>query len=322
MPDVSVQRLFNENREKLNLVWLAGRHGCQRSAPVGSLTDPRAGLIAHLNLTHPHRFQVLGHMEITYLLGLDGTALQRAFDNIFSEDLTTIIISDGSLLPAALGVAAEAHGVPIIGSPLPSATVINLLRHYLSQELAEEITLHGVFMVILEVGVLITGDSAVGKSELALELITRGHGLVADDVVEIYRIGPETLQGRCPPLLRDFLEVRGLGLINIRSIFGETAVRPRKNLKLIVHLERLPEGDLSALDRLPGNNKTQNILGLEVPRYVLPVAVGRNLAVLVEAATRNFILSQRGIDSTEQFIRRQEEFMAEEQLLPDPESHD
>ena len=322
MPDVSVQRLFNENREKLRLIWLAGRHGCQRTAPVGSLTDPRAGLIAHLNLTHPHRFQVLGQIEITYLQGLDGTALQNAFTNIFSEDLAAIIIADNSPMPEFLGVAAEARGVPVIGSPVPSATVINLLRHYLSQELAEETTLHGVFMVILEVGVLITGDSAVGKSELALELISRGHGLVADDVVEFYRIGPETLQGRCPPLLRDFLEVRGLGLINIRSIFGETAVRPRKNLKLVVHLERPPGGDLSALDRLPPNRRTQNILGLEVPQVVLPVAVGRNLAVLVEAATRNFILSQRGIDSTEQFIRRQAEYMAEEQLLSDADPHE
>ncbi|MDE1982744.1 MAG: HPr kinase/phosphorylase [Betaproteobacteria bacterium] len=317
MPDVSVQRLFNENREKLRLGWLAGRHGCQRMAPVGSLTDSRTGLIAHLNLTHPHRFQVLGQMEISYLQGLDDSALKNAFASIFSEDLAAIIVADDSPLPEFLGAAAEARGIPVIGSPVPSATVINLLRHYLSQELAEETTLHGVFMVILEVGVLITGDSAVGKSELALELISRGHGLVADDVVEFYRIGPETLQGRCPPLLRDFLEVRGLGLINIRSIFGETAVRPRKNLKLIVHLERPPGGDLSALDRLPANRRTQNILGLEVPQVVLPVAIGRNLAVLVEAATRNFILAQRGIDSTEQFIRRQAEYMAEEALLSD-----
>lgn len=322
MPDVSVQRLFNENREKLDLIWLAGRQGYQRSAPVGSLTDSSAGLIAHLNLTHPHRFQVLGQMEINYLLGLDGTSLQRALDNILSPDLAAIIIADGSLLPETLYNACEQQGMPAIGSSVSSATVINLLRHYLEQELAEEITLHGVFMVILEVGVLITGDSAVGKSELALELITRGHGLVADDAVEFYRISPETLQGRCPPMLRDFLEVRGLGLLNIRSIFGETAVRPRKNLKLIVHLERPPGGDLGALDRLPGNNKTQNILGLDLPKVTLPVAVGRNLAVLVEAATRNFILSQRGIDSTSQFIERQQQFMAQETFLPGVELDD
>lgn len=322
MPGVSVQKLFDEHREKLQLSWLAGRLGCERTVPVGSLTDARAGLIAHLNLTHPHRFQVLGPLEASYLVNLDPAARGHAFDSIFSDDLAAIIVTDGVTLPPFLGEAAEARNVPAIASNSPSATVINLLRHYLSQELAEDMTVHGVFMVILEVGVLITGDSAVGKSELALELITRGHGLVADDVVELYRIGPETLQGRCPPLLRDFLEVRGLGLINIRSIFGETAVRPRKNLKLIVHLERPPGGDMAALDRLPAQRASRTLLGIPVPQVVLPVAVGRNLAVLVEAATRNFILSQRGIDSTEQFIRRQAEFMAQEQPSSGEEPHD
>jgi HPr kinase/phosphorylase len=177
--------------------------------------------------------------------------------------------------------------------------------------------MHGVFMVVLEVGVLITGDSAVGKSELALELISRGHGLVADDVVELYRIAPETLQGRCPPLLRDFLEVRGLGVLDIRSIFGETAVRPHKNLKLLVHLEKPPGGDLAALERLPMNETSETIFNISFPKVVLPVAVGRNLAVLVEAATRNYILKQRGIDSTRQFVERHEQQMNRDAALVD-----
>ncbi len=310
MPDVSVQRLFDENQDKLQLNWVAGRAGAARKVPVGSLSDPRSGLIAHLNLTHPHRFQVLGQMESLHLAQMDESTLHRNLDNVFSEDLAAILITENCPLPAILQEAAESRGIAVIGSPATSSTVINLLRHWLSQELAEETTVHGVFLVILEVGVLITGDAAVGKSELALELISRGHGLVADDAVELYRIGPETLQGRCPPLLRDFIEVRGLGLINIRSVFGETAVRPRKNLKLIIHLERPPNGDLSQLDRLPHTHQTQTILGIKLPRIVLPVAVGRNLAVLVEAATRNFILHERGIDSTEQFIKRQAEFLA------------
>jgi HPr kinase/phosphorylase len=171
------------------------------------------------------------------------------------------------------------------------------------------IALHGVFLVVLEVGVLITGNSAVGKSELALELISRGHGLVADDVVELYHISPNTLQGRCPPLLRDFLEVRGLGVINIRSIFGETAVRPRKTLKLIVHLEKPDPGELAKMERLPLNSSSQTIMGIDYPKVILPVAEGRNLAVLVEAATRNFILRSRGIDSARQFIERHERMM-------------
>ncbi|WP_297461762.1 HPr(Ser) kinase/phosphatase [Ferrovum sp.] len=311
MPSVSVQRLFTDNRERLDLCWLAGQQGSLRVVTVGALSDSTAGLIAHLNLTHPHRFQVLGAHEMAYLQGLDEEALAKAWEGIFSSELVAIFLSEGCVLLPALAEKAEQRSIPVMGASVDSTSVINQIRHYLSQELAEQESLHGVFMVILEVGVLITGDSGVGKSELALELISRGNGLVADDVVEFYRITPDTLQGRCPPLLRDFLEVRGLGLLNIRSIFGETAVRPRKNLKLIVHLERPSSGDLNTCERLPMGRQTQSILGVAVPRVVLPVAVGRNLAVLVEAATRNFILEQRGINSTQEFIDRQQQFMQE-----------
>jgi HPr kinase/phosphorylase len=155
---------------------------------------------------------------------------------------------------------------------------------------------------------MITGDSGVGKSELALELITRGSGLVADDITELYRISPETLEGRCPELLRDFLEVRGLGMLNIRTMFGETAVRRKKSLKLIVHLYRPPHDDLSKLERLPTAG-FEEILGVKISKVELPVMAGRNLAVLVEAAARNFVLQQRGINTMQEFISRQETLM-------------
>ncbi|HQT81527.1 MAG: HPr kinase/phosphorylase [Ferrovum sp. 37-45-19] len=315
MPDVSVQRLFDDTQEKNGLVWLTDGSGKDRIVPVGSLTDKNIGTIAHLNLTHPHRFQVLGQMELTYLRSLRKEQLADALNRLFSDNLTAIFIAENSEVFEPLKDMAVNKQVALLGCSLSSADLINNLNYYLSQELAEETTVHGVFMVILEVGVLITGDSAVGKSELALELISRGHGFVADDAVDLYKIGPETIQGKCPPMLKDFLEVRGLGLINIRSIFGETAVRPRKNLKLIVHLERPPGGDLSAFERLPSHTPTHSILGLDIPKVVLPVAVGRNLAVLVEAATRNFILMQRGINSTQQFLDRQKEHMNIEHLV-------
>ncbi len=309
MPSVDAARLYADNRTKLDLNWLVGLQGIPRVLTVGALNDPSAGLISHLNLTHPHRFQVLGAHDIAYLEGLGEDALAKACDVIFSDELVAIFLTEGRALLPVMASKAESHGIPVMEAGVDSTTLINHLRHYLNQELAEQEVLHGVFMVILEVGVLITGDSAVGKSELALELISRGHGLVADDVVELYRTSPETIQGRCPAMLKDFLEVRGLGVLNVRSIFGETAIRPRKNLKLIVHLERPQGGDLSRCERLTAVRQTQTILGLQVPRVVLPVAVGRNLAVLVEAATRNFILEERGIDSTQQFIDRQQRFM-------------
>ena len=156
---------------------------------------------------------------------------------------------------------------------------------------------------------LVTGDSGVGKSELALELLSRGSGLIADDVIELYRIAPETLEGRCPLLLCDFLEVRGLGVLNIRTIFGEAALRPRKNMKLIVHLEKPAGGETQYVDRLPLKPGVHDILGVSISKVTIPVAAGRNLAVLVEAAVRNHVLQLRGIDSTRDFIARQAQHM-------------
>jgi HPr kinase/phosphorylase len=159
----------------------------------------------------------------------------------------------------------------------------------------------------------------MGKSELALDLISRGHGLVADDAVELYRIGPETLEGRCPDVLRDFLEVRGLGILNIRAIFGETAVRPKKVLKLIIHLVKATDQSMRELDRLNIQSETQDILDVAIRKVTLPVAAGRNLAVLVEAAVRNYILQLRGIDSTRDFIERQTRFLREQEHAADPD---
>ena len=185
---------------------------------------------------------------------------------------------------------------------MPGAQVIDRLRRYLGKALAETTQCHGVCMDVLGLGVLITGDSGAGKSELALELISRGHGLVADDVVDVSRIAASTLECRCPALLKDFLEVRGLGVLNIRTIFGETAVRPKMNLRLIVHLDR-PGTNES--ERLPLHEQSEDILGVTVRKVVIPVAAGRNLAVLLEAAVRNYILQLRGIHSTEEFMQRQ-----------------
>jgi HPr kinase/phosphorylase len=176
-------------------------------------------------------------------------------------------------------------------------------------------------MDVLGLGVLITGDSGVGKSELGLELISRGHGLVADDVVEISRLAASTLEGRCPALLRDFLEVRGLGLLNIRTIFGETAVRPKMKLKLIAHLEKPLSGTVrEARERLPLAELSEDILGVTVRKVVIPVAEGRNLAVLVEAAVRNYILQLRGVDSMAEFMLRQKQEMESSQENPEAKS--
>jgi len=304
MPRLSVQRLFEERRERLGLAFAAGSAGAAREFTGEMLRKPGVGLIGHLNLIHPLLAQVLGRREVDYIEKLEGAARAQTADAICGGDTVCILVCDGIAAPSVLAESAERAATPLIVAAEASQHVINVLRPYMQQELGEVTTIHGVFLDVLEIGVLITGDSSIGKSELALELVSRGHGLVADDVVELQQIGPETIQGRCPPMLRDFLEVRGLGILNIRSIFGETAVRPRKVLRLIVQLDN---PDVTGeRDRLATRSGTQDIVGVEIPTVTLAVAPGRNLAVLVEAAVRNHILLTRGLDSTREFIARQE----------------
>ena len=305
MPRLSVQQLFEDRRERLGLAWAAGASGSHRELTNEMLARPGVGLIGHLNLIHPLLVQVLGASELAYFASLDEAGRRATHDRLAGGETVCVIVADGLAVPAELEQAAAQAGVPLLTAREASQQVINVLRPYLQGELGEVTSLHGVFLDVLEIGVLITGESSIGKSELALELVSRGHGLVADDVVELQQIGPDTIQGRCPPMLRDFLEVRGLGVLNIRSIFGETAVRPRKALRLIVHLEFPANGGYEERERLSTRSGTRRVLGVEIPTVTLTVAPGRNLAVLVEAAVRNHILITRGIDSTRDFISRQ-----------------
>ena len=223
-----------------------------------------------------------------------------------------MLFRSGEQPPDHLCQLADSIHVALITSALESVELMWMLRPYLARALAESTTMHGVFLDVLGMGVMITGDSGVGKSELALELISRGSGLIADDVIELYRIAPEMIEGRCPPLLRDFLEVRGLGVLNIRAIFGESVLRPRKSLKLIVHLEKPAGSDVPPVERLPLKPGVQDIIGVNITKVTIPVAAGRNLAVLVEAAVRNRVLQLRGIDSTHDFIERQSQHMSDD----------
>jgi HPr kinase/phosphorylase len=305
MPRLSVQQLFEDRRERLGLGWAAGASGSHRELTNEMLARPGLGLIGHLNLIHPLIVQVLGSSELSYMERMSEPARNEMLGRLAGGNTLCIVVADGLAAPAYLERAATGAAIPLLTARESSQQVINVLRPYLQGELGEVTSLHGVFLDVLEIGVLITGESSIGKSELALELVSRGHGLVADDVVELQQIGPETVQGRCPPMLRDFLEVRGLGVLNIRSIFGETAVRPRKALRLIVHLEFPTDGQYLERDRLSTRSGTREVLGVEIPTVTLTVAPGRNLAVLVEAAVRNHILMTRGIDSTRDFIARQ-----------------
>ena len=309
MRQVSIDQLYVENQQRLGLSWLVGRQGGNRVLTGETSLKPTIGQVGHMNFIHPFRVQIIGAAEAAYLRGLPEDALQSSIGRLFTIELAAIIVANGEDVPAHLLDECDRHHIALMTSPQPSPHIVDLIRLYLSRVLAESTTLHGVFLDVLEMGVLITGASAIGKSELALELISRGNGLVADDIVELFRISPDTIEGRCPPILKDFLEVRGIGVLNIRTIFGETAVRPRKLLKLMVNLEDHSDEQFSELDRLQVDATYQEILGVPIRKVTIPVAAGRNLAVLVEAAVRNFVLNQRGIDSTKELIERQQKLM-------------
>jgi HPr kinase/phosphorylase len=311
MRQVSVDRLFADNQARLGMSWVGGRQGGSKVLTGESALKPTMGQVGHMNFIHPFRIQILGAAESAWLRELSTDRLQAAIEQLFTTDLVAIVVANGEVYPPYLLEQCNERHLALLTSPQPSPHVVDVVRLYLSRVLAESTTLHGVFLDVLEMGVLITGASAIGKSELALELISRGNGLIADDIVEFYRISPDTLEGRCPGVLRDFLEVRGIGILNIRTIFGETAVRPRKLLKIMVHLEDHSHEAFSDLDRLQVNATYQEILGVPIRKVTIPVAAGRNLAVLVEAAVRNFVLNQRGIDSTKEFIERQQKLMEE-----------
>lgn len=308
---VTVEKLYRDNFDALALEWQTGQESGKRALTSEALHKSNLAPIGHLNLIHPNRVQVLGSPEMDYLRRLGPEALEEALEHLFSVELAAVVVADNEQVPAVLLEAASRTETPMFGSTHSSPAVVAHLGHYLMQNLAETTVLHGVFMEVTGIGVLIQGEAAVGKSELALELVTRGHRLVADDAVELRHVAPDTLEGTSPPMLRDFLEVRGLGILNIRSLFGETAVKLKKNLRLIVQLVN-PNKEGEPLNRLDMEASKAAILGVEVLTVRIPVAAGRNLAVLVEVAVRNQILKSRGIDPLAELMARQESFMQEE----------
>ena len=302
---ISADVLFEAFRLSLKWEWLAGLGASERRFDEVAVRTARSGadLVGHLNYIHPYRVQILGQREVAYLTNATPEDCQRRVARIVTLEPPALILADGQAAPEALLSMCERAQIPMFATHESSAFVIDVLRAYLSKHFAERTTMHGVFMDILGLGVLITGESGLGKSELGLELISRGQGLVADDAVDLFRINQSTIEGKCPDLLQNLLEVRGIGLLDIRAILGETAVRRKMRLKLIVHLVRKDTMERE-YERLPYEPLTQDVLGVPVLKVVIQVVAGRNIAVLVEAAVRNTILQLRGIDTYQEFVER------------------
>jgi len=302
---VSADVLFEDHRDALKWQWIAGLGASERKFDEVAIQAARSGadLVGYLNYIHPYRVQVLGEREVAYLTSPSEEDNRRRVSRIVTLEPPVLVVADGQTAPDALMAMCERAQIPMFATPGPAAFVIDVLRAYLSRHFADRASMHGVFMDILGMGVLITGESGLGKSELGLELISRGHGLVADDAVDLYRINQTSIEGRCPELLQNLLEVRGIGLLDIKAIFGETAVRRKMRLTLIVHLVRKETMERD-YERMPHEPLYQDVLGVPVRKAVIQVVAGRNIAVLVEAAVRNTILQLRGIDTYQEFVAR------------------
>lgn len=305
---LSAESIIVNLASKIKLTWVAGAEDPDRPLHEIDINE-HATLIGHLNLIHNNVIQVIGKTECDYLGNLDDDFRNSTLTQLFTNKTVAIILSDDLPVPELLSEFANRYNVPVLSCKADSNEVVDTARYYLHKVYATKEIQHGVYMEVLGSGVLITGESSVGKSELALELISRGHRLVADDAPEFTRVGPDILDGRSPALLQGYMEVRGLGVLNIREMYGDNAVKTNKYLRLIIHLVPYTEANQHEFSRLKGTTQVRRILDVDIPVSVIPVAPGRNLAVIVEAAVRNHILRKNGYDASEQLIEAQQKLI-------------
>lgn len=302
---LSAESLIVNLSKQVKLHWIAGEEDPKKPLHVIE-SSQYATLIGHLNLIHKNTIQVIGKTEHKYLQKVSQEMQDETLKQLFGKGTIAVIVADNIKVPDEYADYANKYHVPLLSSEANSNDIVDAARYHLSDLFSEKITIHGVFLEVFGSGVLITGESSVGKSELALELISRGHRLIADDAPEFTRIGPDILDGRSPSVIKDFIEVRGLGVLNVREMYGDNALKRNKYLRLVIHMERLTTKQRENLDRLQGSWRTKTILGVDVQQILLPVAPGRNLAVLVEAAVRNHVLRESGHDAIEQLMQQQQ----------------
>lgn len=309
---VTIQQLYQRHHKQLKLEWVCGEDFDITFTPEQAEIDDEV-LAGYFNSVHPNQIQIIGHKELDFFSALNSSSLDKIFNMLDKNTPTVFIFANRAEIPDLLLKYVSEKKIAVMKSALPGAKLIEYLRYYLSELLSDHVTLHGVFMEVMGLGVMISGESGIGKSELALELLSRGHRLIADDAPEFFRAGPEIIHGRCPEALRGFLEVRGLGILNIRAMFGDTALLHNKRLRLVINMQLFSEQEHAKIDRLSPTAHFQNILDTDIPVVVLPVAPGRNLAVIVEAAVRNHVLLLNGYNATEEFIKRQQNLIQNKQ---------
>jgi HPr kinase/phosphorylase len=309
-PSITVSEFLAHAPPQLELRVLAGHDGASKR----KLTAPRIqklglALAGFTHYIHPGRLQIVGQSEIWYLGQLEPERRREAIRNLSLEKISCVLVTKGLEPPTEFIEAAQEASLPLISTSVVSSIAINTVTEYLQEKLAPLIILHGVLLDLYGLGVLIEGASGIGKSECALDLIARGHRLVSDDVVEVRRVSVERLLGVAPELLREHLEIRGLGIINIRDLFGVSAISAAKTIDLSIRLERWEEA--TEVDRLGIDAQAIEILDVRVPQVLIPVSPGRNLSTLVETAVRVQLLRVRGYDAAQSFVERHSKMIEE-----------
>ncbi|WP_156288341.1 HPr(Ser) kinase/phosphatase [Oceanobacillus salinisoli] len=288
--------------DNFNLTLVAGKDGIHREIITSDISRPGIEMTGYFKYYPKERLQLIGKTEMTYFLDLTEEQRRDRAEKLCTDVTPGIVISRGMEVPSELIEAANKAGVPILLSPRKTTRVTSRLTNYLEAKFAPFTAIHGVLVDIYGVGVLITGQSGVGKSETALELVKRGHRLVADDSVEIRQEDYDTLIGNSPPLIEHMLEIRGLGIINVMTLFGAGAVRSYKKIAMVVNLENWDEK--KQYDRLGLDEDQMKIMDVSLPKATIPVRPGRNLAVIIEVAAMNFRLKRMGVNAAEEFSER------------------
>ncbi|MGH9900322.1 MAG: HPr(Ser) kinase/phosphatase [Pyrinomonadaceae bacterium] len=307
-PSITVSEFVAQAPARLELQLLAGARGAElREINAARIQKLGLALAGFTHYVHSGRVQIVGQSEIWFLGQLSPERRREAIRNLELEKISCVLVTKGLAPPPELVEAAERAALPLVQTSLVSSVAIGAVTEYLQEALAPRELRHGVLLDLYGVGVLIEGKSGVGKSECALDLIARGHRLISDDLVEIRRTGPEQLLGSAPELLREHMEIRGLGILNIRDLFGVSATAGPKPIGLSIRLERWEEA--REVDRLGIDARGVEILGVRLPQVLLPVSPGRNLSTLVETAVRVHLLRVRGYDAAQQFVARHDELV-------------
>jgi HPr kinase/phosphorylase len=299
---VRVDSLLDAREAGLALELVGGRGGLSRRISGPRVQKPGLALTGYTAYVHPERLQVLGLTEISYLRQATAEARNAGLDALCALEPSAIVVTRGLEVPSELVLGGDRYNVPVFSTPLMSSVFINRVTKWLEDRLSPTTSVHGVLIDVLGVGILLMGKSGIGKSEAALDLVLRGHRLVADDIVEIRKRPPDMIYGGVSEIIKHHMEIRGLGIINIKDLFGISAVRDAKKIELVVELVEWNEEE--EYDRLGVEELRHSILDVAVPMLRVPIRPGRNITSIIEVAARNQLLKYQGKHSAREFQDR------------------